>query len=357
MAKGRVMVELFNLGSVPWEDSQTLYHALPRLGREGLFLLQPASPYICIGFHQDADQEIEIEAARALSIPIFRREVGGGAVYLNSGQLFYQLVLHSGRVPFRKDVFYRTYLQPVVATLHDLGLDATFRPVNDILVGGRKISGNGAAEIADHVVLVGNILMDFDYAMMARVLRVPDEKFRDKVFKTLEQNLTTLKRELPDVPPLETLSERLADHFETVLGPLTPGRVDANLRAEAAHVWQAFSQDVWTFANDRRKRALRQVTIASGVNVVERVYKSPGGLIRASAVEREGQLFDVHLSGDFFLYPAERLPELEQALEGVPADTAQIEQRIVAFFEMHTVEAPGIRPSDLAQALAVPSSP
>jgi lipoate-protein ligase A len=315
MGKGRVMVELFNLGSVPWEDSQTLYHALPRLGREGLFLLQPASPYICIGFHQDADQEIEIEAARALGIPIFRREVGGGAVYLNSGQLFYQLVLHSSRVPYRKDVFYRTYLQPVVATLHDLGLDAAFKPVN--------------------------------------VLRVPDEKFRDKVFKTLEQNLTTLKRELPDVPSLETLSERLAGHFETVLGPLTPGCVDADLRAEADHLWQTFSQDEWTFANDRRKQALRQVTIASGVNVVERVYKSPGGLIRASAVERDGQLFDVHLSGDFFLYPAERLPELEQALEGVPADTAQIEQRIVAFFEMHTVEAPGIRPSDLAQALVI----
>ncbi len=344
-------MELFNLGSVPWEDSQMLYHALPRLGREGLFLLQPASPYICIGFHQDAYQEIEIAAARAEGIPVVRREVGGGAVYLNSGQLFYQLVLHTSRVPYRKDVFYRTYLQPVVATLHDLGLDAAFKPVNDILVNGRKISGNGAAEIADYVVLVGNILMDFDYTMMAHVLRVPDEKFRDKVFKTLEQNLTTLKRELPDVPTLEVLSGRLAGHFEAVLGPLTPARVDADLRAEADRLWQTFSQDEWTFANDRRKQALRQVTIVSGVNVVERVYKSPGGLIQASAVEREGQLYDVHLSGDFFLYPAERLSELERALEGVPADTAHIEQRITAFFETHAIEAPGIQPSDLAQTL------
>jgi lipoate-protein ligase A len=187
--------------------------------------------------------------------------------------------------------------------------------------------------------------------MMARVLRVPDEKFRDKVFKTLEQNLTTLKRELPDVPPLEALSERLAGHFETVLGPLMPGRVDDELRAEADRLWQTFSQDEWTFANDLRKQALRQVTIASGVRVVERVYKSPGGLIRASAVERDGQLYNVHLSGDFFLYPAERLPELEQTLEGVPVDAAQIEQRITAFFETRAVEALGIQPSDLAQTL------
>jgi hypothetical protein len=143
----------------------------------------------------------------------------------------------------------------------------------------------------------------------------------------------------------------LAGHFETVLGPLTPGRVDAELRAEADHLGQTFSQDEWTFANDRRKQTLRQVTIVSDVHVLERVYKSPGGLIRASAVERDGQLYNVHLSGDFFLYLAERVPELEQALEGVPADTAQIEERIAAFFAAHAIEAPGIRPFDLAQTL------
>ena len=84
-------MDLYNLGTVSWLDSQLLYHALAYLGREGLILLQPGSPYVCLGYHQDAAQEIEVDFLTEHGIPIFRREVGGGAVYLDRGQLFYQL--------------------------------------------------------------------------------------------------------------------------------------------------------------------------------------------------------------------------------------------------------------------------
>jgi len=58
------LIPLYNLGSVPWIDSQLLYHALPRLGRSGLFLLAPQTPYVCIGFHQDAAQATEYRIKR-----------------------------------------------------------------------------------------------------------------------------------------------------------------------------------------------------------------------------------------------------------------------------------------------------
>lgn len=76
--------------------------------RPGLLLLQPESPYVCLGFHQDARAEIDLDYVERNQIPLFHREVGGGAVYL------------------------------------DRGLTAEFKPVNDILVDGPKISGNGA---------------------------------------------------------------------------------------------------------------------------------------------------------------------------------------------------------------------
>jgi len=75
-------VELYNLGKVPWEESQLLYHALAKLGRESLCLLSPATPYVCIGFHQDVSQEVDLEFCLTHGIPVFRREVGGGAVFL-----------------------------------------------------------------------------------------------------------------------------------------------------------------------------------------------------------------------------------------------------------------------------------
>lgn len=347
-------MDLYNLGTVPWRDSQLLYHALAYLGREGLFLLQPESPYVCLGYHQDALQEVDVDYLAEQNIPVFRREVGGGAVYLDQGQLFYQLILRADRpdVPANKEAFYRKFLGPVVETFRDFGVEAEFKPVNDIVVNGRKISGNGAAEIEGMVILVGNFLLDFNFDMMARSLKVPDEKFRDKVHKTLNDALTTLARESGTPPSIEALSERVIERYTPLLGELTPREIDGALRDEANRLWrEQFDTPDWLMANDRRSPDLRNVRIAEGVNVVQRAYKAPGGLIRATAVERNGHLYDVHLSGDFFLFPASSLSMLEALLEDAPAQAEAIEAHIAAFYAANAIEAPGVSPSDFVSAL------
>ena len=57
-------MELLNLGKVPWLESQSIYHALATLGRETLVLLSPSTPYVCIGFHQDLEQEVDVDFCR-----------------------------------------------------------------------------------------------------------------------------------------------------------------------------------------------------------------------------------------------------------------------------------------------------
>ena len=79
---------LFDLGELPWKQSMLIFHTLARLGIEALIIVSPRTPFISIGYFQDAQQEINFEYCRQKGLPIFRREVGGGTVYLDRNQIF-----------------------------------------------------------------------------------------------------------------------------------------------------------------------------------------------------------------------------------------------------------------------------
>ena len=344
-------MKLYRLETVSWLDSQLLYHALPRLGREGLILLSPATPYVCIGYHQDAEQEVDMTYCQDHSIPVLRREVGGGAVYLDGEQLFWQLVIHRDNplVPVGKEAFYRRFLEPPIAAYRALGIPAEYKPVNDIVAHNRKVSGTGVGEIGDYIIFVGNLIVDFNYEMMARVLKVPDEKFRDKVYKTIYENLSTIRREVEQVPPTEELWTLMADSFAELLGPLDEQTaVDDEWRAKANELAARFLTDEWLFKGGRRQEG-RRLKVRAGVEVVHKVYKASGGLVRATTEVRDGVVESVELSGDFFFYPPAKLDELEDALAGVRVD--EVEPTIVRFFAAEGVESPGVTPADLARVV------
>ena len=313
-------MKLYRLGTVSWQDSQLLYHSLPRVGREGVILCSPATPYVCVGYFQDVEQEVDVEFCRQHDIPIFRREIGGGAVYLDGNQLFFQLVIRRDNplVPAGKLAFYRTFLQAPIEAYRALGIPAEYRPVNDIVAHNRKVSGCGAGEIGNYYVLVGNLIVDFNYEMMACVLKAPDEKFRDKVYKTIYENLSTIKREIENVPPREELWSLLADKFIEMLGPMeVETTVDPEWRAKADELTARYLDDEWLYQK-RRRRAEREVTIRAGVRVKQKMHKAPGGLIRATTEVEDGVVATISISGDFFFFPQERLENLEAALEEVP---------------------------------------
>ncbi len=344
-------MKLYRLGTVSWQDSQLLYHSLPRVGREGVILCSPATTYVCIGYFQDAEQEVDLEFCREQSIPVFRREVGGGATYLDGEQLFFQLIIHHDNplVPAGKLAFYRKFLQAPIEAYRALGIPAEYREVNDIVANQRKVSGCGAAEMGDYYVLVGNLIVDFNYEMMARVLRVPDEKFRDKIYKTIYENLSTIKREIKHVPPREELWSLMADKFTEMLGPMeVVTAVDEEWRIQTDKLATRFLDDEWLY-HKRRPRAGREVTIRAGVQVKQKMYKAPGGLIRATTEVQDGVLAAVSLSGDFFFFPEENLADLEAALVGVRAE--EVKPAVACFYEEHSIESPGVTPADFVRVV------
>jgi lipoate-protein ligase A len=342
-------MKLYNLGKVPWYESQIIYHALGYLGREALSLVSPATPYACIGFHQDIEQEVDMGFCKANNIPIFRREVGGGAVYLDGNQLFYQLILRKDNplVPLKKETFYRRFLDPVIRVFQRIGIPSEYKPINDLITGTRKISGTGAGEIGDCIVFVGNLILDFNYEMMARILKVPDEKFRDKIHKTMVDNLSTIRRELGekeaslwDEPSLNAL---LVEEYEKVVGPMEPSEMDQALQSRMDDLASRMLSEAWLYQKSRQIQD-RDVKIRAGVNVVHKRHKAEGGLIRADYEVLEGKLAHVSLSGDFFCYPEKAIEQLEAKLEGQPLEEAII--LIHQFYSKGHIETPGISVED-----------
>jgi lipoate-protein ligase A len=345
-------MKLYNLGKVPWEESQLIYHSLALLGEEALVLVSPASPYVCIGFHQDVEQEVDLDFCKVNNIPVFRREVGGGAVFLDGTQLFFHLILKRDNpiVPKRIDAFYKKFMQPVIDVHQRLGIEARYKPVNDIVVGHRKVSGTGAAEIGDCIVFVGNLILDFDYQTMSRVLKIPDEKFRDKVRKTIEENLSTITREAgKDVVSQWTeadLNEMMAEEFQHLLGPMIPTEKDPELIQKMKDVAAEMMQDDWLYMRGKRVPG-RVVKVRAGLEVIHRMHKAPGGLIRADYVLEEGKFTKLSISGDYFCFPRDVVHRLATRLQGCSQEN--VPSVVEAFYETEEFELPGIEPSDWLQ--------
>jgi len=343
-------MRLFRLGLVEPIRSQACYHALAELGHEGLILVSPASRYVCLGYFQDPGSSIDLDLCRREGIPVCRRLLGGGTTLLDQDQVFYQVVVRRDNpvLPAAVEDMYRVFSRGAIEAYRVLGLDVRWRPVNDLVTTqGVKISGQGAGTIGPCAVFVGNIIMDFDYDTMVRVLRVPDEKFRDKVSSSLRANLTTLRQEIGAVPAREDVEEALARGFATLLGPLEEAKLPEDVLARMP--WWEAKLCRLTSSSSRVGSA---VVIRSGVQVGQGHHKAPGGLITAVVEWVEGRIGSAHIYGDFSIIPREGIRALEAALQGLPHDVALLTAVLDEVVTGQSIDCPGVTPQDFAMAVS-----
>ena len=83
---------VFDLGKLPGQQSMLIFHILARMGVEALVIVSPRDPLVSIGYFQDADREVDLSFCREHGISYMRREVGGGATYLDENQIFYHVI-------------------------------------------------------------------------------------------------------------------------------------------------------------------------------------------------------------------------------------------------------------------------
>ncbi|NWF92442.1 MAG: lipoate--protein ligase family protein [Syntrophaceae bacterium] len=346
---------LFDLGKLPGQQSMLIFHALARMGIEALVIVSPSRPLASIGYFQDAEQEVDLQYCKGMGIPFMRREVGGGATYLDENQIFYQLIWRKENQKFPRAIheIYPWFSQAPVETYRTFGIQAEYRAVNDIITReGRKIAGEGGGNIGDCMVFVGGILLDFDYRTMSRILKVPDEKFRDKVHKTMEENLTTMKKELGTIPRREEIVRVLRESFEKMLGRLEPVSLNQEIVEKMKELESWMTSE--GFLLKKTSKVPKGVKIKEGLEVYYGLHKARGGLIRTIEEISERRIEQITISGDFTFFPKERLDGLERSLERVPLEEDQIIERVESFYEKERIESPGVESKDFSTTILNP---
>jgi lipoate-protein ligase A len=320
-----------------------------------IILISSNRPYVCIGYHQDLEKEVDVEACQSRGLSILRREVGGGAVYLDDGQTFTQWIFQRDHLPRDLAERFALYVRPLVETYQSLGIAAYHRPINDIHVAGKKIGGTGAATMGEAEVVVGSLMFTFDKATMAQVLKVASEKMRDKIFESLEQYMTTMTEQLGQRPERQNVVNVYVQKCaEALRAEVVPGEWTAAEETLAAELDARFMADEWVY----QKGGLRQsgVKIHEDVRIVETAFKAPGGLIRITARLREGRIDDLAISGDFTVLPAFALSAVEQAARGLNATRALLTRRIQDVYRALAIQSPGVTPENFAEAIVLAAS-
>ena len=303
-------------------------------------------PSALVGLHQILAHEVRLDYCRQAGIEVGRRITGGGGLYLDQGQIGWELVMDRRRLGMTDLAEIAARICRAAACgLRKLGVPAEFRPRNDIEVNGRKISGTGGFFDGGTLFYQGTLLIDFDPARMIEVLKVPVEKLAKRDLDDARRRVITVREVLGRTPSLEEVYAALLAGFreELDMAPQWDSASDYEEDLATALYRREFGTDEFVHLLDAPEPddALVSATL------VRR-----GGTLRAD-IRLEGpglgRVREVLLTGDFFVTPPRTIFDLEAALRG--RGIAEVGSAVEGFFAAIECDLVALTPADFREVV------
>ncbi len=317
--------------------------ALVELRKKGIipntFRFLSFKPCALVGYHQSVFSEIRQDYCKDNGIGIGRRITGGGAIYFDELQLGWELIFSSKSIKVNSlEKLTENICNAFTKGINGLGINAKFRPRNDIEVDGRKISGTGGTYESSVYFFQGTLLLDFNPEYMVKSLKIPVEKLTSKNFDSILSRVTSIKNLLGYIPGLDTIKSAIISGFKEYLDIdfYTGGLSKEELNFIKENRSYYASKD-WVYLNEFDPVETKMVS---------EIYKCNGGLFKTYAKidQKRSLLKYIYFTGDYFVSPVRAISDLEGHLKDTPFDG--IIFKIDDYFEKFKPEFQNIKKED-----------
>ena len=304
----------------------TLPWAVSNLGSPPILHLYTFVPSVIVGKYQDIEAALKLDRCKARGIEYNRRSTGGGTVIMGPDIIALGFGINVGQPGLKAGIggVFESLSQVLIRGLKKLGIDAAFRPKNDLEVHGKKIAGLSAASESGKALLFHtSLLVDFDVELMIDIMNTPLVKLHDKGYNCFSQRMTAarweLGRELKVTEVMIAIEESFEEYFGVRFQEDKPSPQEQEKIQE--FIDTRYTQRDWIFSHKHPRARM-------GIGQL----KTKGGLLEVYLSLSGGSIENVVITGDFFS-TTENIQRLENALKWTSARREVIEKNLASVWK------------------------
>lgn len=279
---------------------------------EEYFSLWRNEPCIIVGKNQNTLSEINVDYVKEKNIKVVRRLTGGGAVFHDLGNLNFTFIVNDNN---SYNDFYK-FVKPIIEALKELGVEAEFSGRNDMLIEGKKFSGNAQCKHKNRVMHHGTLLFSSNMSDLTGALKPKAVKFSDKSVKSVASRVTNI-----------------SDHLKEPLGVLDfKDAIFKYIIAEQGKMVESYSQEEIDFINKLKEEKYSTWNWNYGKSPKYNLYnekKFTGGTVEITLQVTKGIIQDIKIYGDFF--GKQDIHGLEEFLKGKQHNESCLREALEGF--------------------------
>lgn len=269
-------------------------------------------PSIIIGKNQNTIEEIDTDYVEANGIHVVRRLSGGGAVYHDLGNLNFSFITKDDGESFRN---FKKFTEPVVAALAKIGVTAELIGRNDILIDGRKISGNAQFSTNGRMFSHGTLMFDTAIDEVVSALKVRKDKIESKGIKSIRSRVANISEFLEEPMTIE-------EFRQVVLNSIFGGAENIKYKALTDTDWT----NIHTLSKERYANWNWNYGKSPKFNM-QHSHRFAVGSIDVRLQVNKGIIDDVIIFGDFF--GVGEVDVIGDTLKGIQYDRQSISEALV----------------------------